>query len=197
MLNDHDESWLTELDDLEPANEESGLDDEHDTRSRGLRGRRPLKHIINDLRKGKLETTQLFGKDYDRRRLAEEQRLRESKNEKSREKRQLERDVQEPEKPIEEEFRRRLKALHLAVKYRRGDKLLEQLVGREKEIAVFWKATALVRFRLGRKPTDREVGTLFCELQGDAKPLNKDQARSKRLLIQALEQKSMIWKGGA
>ncbi|CAO4136341.1 hypothetical protein [Methylorubrum extorquens] len=162
-------------------------DAEYEPKSKGTE---PLKHIVASIRHAKQPAVRLFVTEYYERLERHKRRKQEIRNEIAREQRAAKRAA--PAQRIEAEGRERLKALKLAVRNRRGDKLLEQLVCREEELAEFWVAMKLAALETyPRAPTDAEVGALF-ESRRD-KPCNKNQARARRKLVAALEQHRWVW----
>lgn len=157
----------------------------------GKNNRTPLKQIIPLLRKGKTEAARIFVEDYERKLEITKKRQDEGKAKAKREQRK--RAKNDPVNAIEKEAEKRLKSLHVAIKYRRGDKQLEQLVGREKEITEFWKAMKLAELKLGRQPKDSEIAETFAAIQGEPGSSNKDKARTRRKLIAELENKPLVW----
>lgn len=153
-------------------------------------GTRPLKQIVASLRHAKHPAVRLFATEYYARLAKRDRRNKEHRNEIAREKRAAKR--AEPAQLVEAEGRQRLKVLELAVRARRGDKLLEQLVCREEELTGFWVAIRLAALKSHpRSPTDAEVGALF---EGRMrKPCNKNQARTRRKLVAALEKHRWVW----
>lgn len=95
---------------------------------------------------------------------------------------------------IAQEAGRRLKALIRAVKCRYGDKFLEQLVGREEELTLFWQSMRLAAMQTaGRAPSDQEIATKFSELS--SKTYTRHQARARRGIVEKLQQRAGIWLG--
>ncbi|GJE53918.1 hypothetical protein [Methylobacterium thuringiense] len=151
---------------------------------------KPLKQIISFLRTGKHQGSLMFVASYDRWLQRQKAIRRETENERARELRAAKRVA--PQTAIEAEGRTRLKALDRAIKYRRGDKLLEQLVGRSDELTNFWIASALAALNAKLSvATDAERAAEFSQLTG--KPCNKDQARSRRKIIERLDEHPGVW----
>ncbi|MCP1535698.1 hypothetical protein [Methylorubrum extorquens] len=99
-----------------------------------------------------------------------------------------------PEHEIAQEAGRRLKALIRAVKWRYGDKFLEQLAGREEELTLFWQSMRLAALQTsGRAPSDHEIATKFSELS--RKTYTRHQARARRGIVEKLQQRAGIWLG--
>jgi hypothetical protein len=150
----------------------------------------PFKHIIASLRHAKHPAVRLFATEYYERLASSERRKQDIRNEIARERRAAKRGA--PARRIEAEGQERLKALRLAVRGRRGDKLLEQLVCREEELAEFWVTMKLAALKTHpRGPTDAEVGALFESRRN--MPCNKHQARTRRKLVVALEKHRWVW----
>ncbi|CAO4165091.1 hypothetical protein [Methylorubrum extorquens] len=162
-------------------------DTEYEPESKGAK---PFKHIVASLRHAKQPAVRLFVTEYYERLERHKRRKQEIRSEIAREQRAAKRAA--PAQRIEAEGRERLKALKLAVRNRRGDKLLEQLVCREEELAEFWVAMKLAALESHpRAPTDAEVGALFKSRRGVL--CNKNQARTRRKLVAALEQHRWVW----
>ena len=174
-------------DELSEAGECVPLDDGSDAGRRPKN--QPLKQLIGSLRRSTRPCIQIYVADYDRDIRKKELRRRALENEERKAARAAKRDA--PAHAIEEEGRRRLRLLELALRYQRGDKLLEQLVGRAEELTDFWVASKLAALAspLGRA-SDRDVGEHFSRRAG--KPCNKDQARTRRKLVDQLELRR-IW----
>src|SRR5258705_139335 len=62
----------------------------------------------------------------------------------------------------------RLDVLRAAVRRARGDKRLEQLVGREGHLAIFWQAREQARHQYGAAASDAQIAAIYCSLSGDA-----------------------------
>lgn len=157
----------------------------------GSENRTPNKQLIERLRGAKHPSVQLYVLSYDKKRADQEKRARDAAVEKRRAARAAERAA--PLTRVEKEAEKRLQRLILATRTVRGDSLLAQLSGREREITVFWKAMQLARLELGRRPTDAEVGLLFAQLQVQPGTCNKDQARTRRLVVAKLETRPAVW----
>jgi hypothetical protein len=152
--------------------------------------RKPLKHIISKLRAGRHPATIKFVANYDRALQRGKELRKETEREIKREK-QIAKQAA-PATAIETERRLRLSMLERATKYRRGDKLLEQLLGREKEFSLFWAAAKLAALEIrSRAPTDNEVAIAFTKLTGE--PCTKDQARGKRKIVSKLNEHPGVW----
>lgn len=152
--------------------------------------RKPLKHIISNLRAGRHPATIKFVANYDRAMQRSKERRKEIEREISREKQIAKKAA--PATAIENERRRRLSMLERATKHRRGDKLLEQLLGREKEFSLFWATAKLAALEIrSRAPTDNELAIAFTKLTGE--PCTKDQARGKRKIVSKLNEHPGVW----
>jgi hypothetical protein len=184
-----DKDFLRGLDSGYEVQPDIGNEEDLDARPR--KSRTPLKQIIPRLREGRTEAARIFVEDYERALEKEKKRQEERKAEEKRVERK--RAKEDPAKAIDKQAEKRLKALKVAVKYRRGDKQLEQLVGREQEITEFWKAMKLAELKLGRPPKDSEIAETFASLRGEPGSSNKDKARTRRKLIAELENKPLVW----
>lgn len=152
--------------------------------------RRPLKQVVRGL-KGSLPETRLWKEKLERQWELEAKLARKRKVEAERERRAAIRRA--PETEIERQAKKRRKLLELAVRTIRGSKRLEQLHGREQELATFWQAGKLAELRLGRSPSDAEWGAQFVALRGEGFECTKHQARSLRRLAGWLETDPMVW----
>ncbi len=151
---------------------------------------KPLKHIIPKLRNGKHPGTIKFVAAYDRNLQRSKELRKEIQREIRHEKRIAEQAA--PATAIETDRRRRLSMLARATKHRGGDKLLEQLLGREKELSLFWAAAKLAALEVrSRAPTDKEVAIAFTKLTGE--PCTKDQARGRRKILAKLNELPGVW----
>ncbi|WP_133122914.1 hypothetical protein [Zhengella mangrovi] len=99
-------------------------------------------------------------------------------------------DKSDPRVAINVEAERRHKRLTLRQRAYGKGKRMEQLVGRETEIVTFWKAIQIARME-NPKATDRDIATQYENMTGIS--LTKDQARSKRLLVERLEAPGEAW----
>jgi hypothetical protein len=108
--------------------------------------------------------------------------------------RQLEREEARiaPERKIAEAAAARLKLLQRATKFMRTDRQFQQLRGREPEFTDFWRAMKLAALRHGRPGSDAEIATVFEEITGGA--CSRHQARTRRLVVQRLEERDLVWK---
>ena len=86
----------------------------------------------------------------------------------------------------------RLDALLVAVGRIRGDKRIEQLLGRESDLAMFWQAQEHARHRHGAAVSDAQVAAIYCGLSGDD-GFNRHKARSRRSVVQYLERSGGPW----
>jgi hypothetical protein len=129
--------------------------------------------------------------EYYRKLAGAQERARQRQEELRREKRLAAKEA--PGRQIEEVAAERLRWLERATKRPRGDKLLEQIMGREEEITLFWKAIELARLSLKRDPTDAEVAAQFVQLPGAPATFTRHQARSRRKLIDRLNKKELVW----
>jgi hypothetical protein len=87
---------------------------------------------------------------------------------------------------------RRLVLLKDAVQRPKGDKRLEQLVGREDDFATFWQAQELARHQHGLVTSDAQVAKVYRSLGADP-DFNRHKARSRRRVVQFLEQPGKPW----
>lgn len=145
--------------------------------------RMPEKQIVAQLRHAKSPTAQLYVAEYDRKLLKREQRRRAAENENRKVARARLR--AEPRRRIEEEAKHRLRALERAIRYRHGDKFLEQLSGRAGEIIEFWKALQLATLGSGKRASDQSIADEFNKTSTEK--ISRHQARSRRKLIEKLE----------
>lgn len=158
--------------------------------AQGKRAREPYKQTMERLRNAKVLAVRFVVDDYFRRLELRRARQQQARNARAKERRAAERNA--PAMAIEAEGQLRLKSLQLALRARRGDKALEQLVGREEELAHFWVAMKLVALEThARSPTNAEIGALFESRTG--MPCNKNQARTRRKLVAALEKRDWVW----
>lgn len=152
--------------------------------------RQPLKQKIDRLRQSTRPSIQIFVADYDRDLIKKKARRRALENEERMARRAAKRAA--PSRAIEHEGRKRLRFLELALKYQRGDKLLEQLAGRAKDLTDFWMASKLAALEISSgTPSDRVIAEHFTKLSGTL--CNKDQARTRRNIIEKLELHSQVW----
>jgi hypothetical protein len=86
----------------------------------------------------------------------------------------------------------RLDILQEAVRRARGDKRLEQLQGREGDLAMFWQSLGQARHQHGAAASDAQVAAIYCGLSGDA-GFNRHKARSRRSIVQYLERSGGPW----
>lgn len=151
--------------------------------------RMPEKQIVAHLRNATTPIACLYIADYDRKFRKREQRRRIAENEGRKAERARLR--AEPRRKIEEEGKHRLRILVRAIKYRRGDKLLEQLVGRESELVNFWIAMQLAAKQKGSVRSDQLIADTFAGLANAA--CSRHQARSRRKLVEQLERHPGVW----
>jgi hypothetical protein len=88
----------------------------------------------------------------------------------------------------------RLALLKEAVQRPKGDKRLEQLVGREDDFATFWQARELARHQHGVAASDEQVANVYRGLSADS-DFNRHKARSRRRIVRFLEEPGMPWDG--
>jgi hypothetical protein len=93
---------------------------------------------------------------------------------------------------IDKEHQRRLKALLRATASRRTGKRLEQLRGREVDVAFAWKARAYAVIRRAEGTSDADVASVFVSMR-PGQSYSRHQARSDRKLIQKLESDARVW----
>lgn len=93
---------------------------------------------------------------------------------------------------IAKDHMRRLRALGRPERHKWEDKRLEQLRGREEEIALFWKSLALAHLKHGPNVSDAKVAEGFRALSGTP-VFTRHQARSRRRLIAELERPGGVW----
>jgi hypothetical protein len=86
----------------------------------------------------------------------------------------------------------RLASLKAAVQRPKGDKRLEQLVGREDDFATFWQARELARHRYGLATSDAQVANVYRGLSADPN-FNRHKARSRHRIVRFLEEPGMPW----
>jgi len=99
-----------------------------------------------------------------------------------------------PEDLLEAEYLRRLRALRRALQHKWPDKRLEQLRGREAEIALFWKARQLALLKYGSRVSDAKVAEEFRSLPAAPSSFTRHQTRSLRKLVEKLERPGGVWK---
>lgn len=178
---------------LREVGEEAEVDQELTRRLERLSAElasKPLKQIIPILRRGKHPGAIRFVENYDRQLRRQREISRQVKKELEREKKAAEQAA--PETAVKTERSKRLAALERATKYRRGDKLIEQLLGREEELSIFWAAGKLAALEVqSRAPSDKEIAIVFKRLSG--KPCSRHQARSKRQIVERLNQHPGVW----
>jgi hypothetical protein len=95
---------------------------------------------------------------------------------------------------IAEAKKHRLALLRGAVQRPKGNKRLEQLVGREDDFATFWQAQELARHQHGEVASDAQVAKIYRSLSADP-GFNRHKARSRRRIVQSLEGPGMPWNG--
>lgn len=93
---------------------------------------------------------------------------------------------------VEDAKKRRLALLKAAVLRPKGDKRLEQLIGREDDFATFWQAQELARHEHGLVTSDAQVAKVYRSLSADP-DFNRHKARSRRRVVQFLEQPGKPW----
>jgi hypothetical protein len=86
----------------------------------------------------------------------------------------------------------RLALLTAAVQRPKGDKRLEQLVGREEDLATFWQARELARHQHGSATSDAQVANVYRGLSADP-DFNRHKARSRHRIVRFLEEPGMPW----
>ena len=86
----------------------------------------------------------------------------------------------------------RLRLLQSAVLRPKGDKRIQQLVGREEEIAAFWQASELALRQFGAKTSDAQIAGFYRRLTGNI-AFNRHQSRSRRAIIRHLEKNGGPW----
>jgi hypothetical protein len=95
---------------------------------------------------------------------------------------------------ITEAKKHRLALLKGAVQRPKGDKRLEQLVGREDDLATFWQARELAQHQHGEAASDAQVAKVYRDLSADP-DFSRHKARSRRHIVQSLEETGMPWNG--
>jgi hypothetical protein len=98
----------------------------------------------------------------------------------------------DPHDLIEQEYRARLEKLRTCIARRQPDKRLEQLRGREEEVALVGKAMKLATLEHGARTSDAKIAATFAGLPG-GRPYTRHQACTTRLLIEKLEAPGAIW----
>jgi hypothetical protein len=86
----------------------------------------------------------------------------------------------------------RLALLTEAVQRPKGDKRLEQLVGRKEDLATFWQARELARHQHGLATSDAQVANVYRGLSADP-DFNRHKARSRHRIVRFLEGPGMPW----
>lgn len=100
--------------------------------------------------------------------------------------------MSDPVTMIDKECELRLRALKWAVTNTRGDKQVEQLRGREPDIALAWKARARAVLGHGEGASDAQVARMLVRLC-PLRTYTRHHARTDRLLMQKLEKKVHVW----
>lgn len=92
---------------------------------------------------------------------------------------------------IDPELIRRLRQLKFAASYPYGNKVCEQLRGREAELVSFWRLRQLLEHNFGYPPSDYQAAGWFQYILD--RPCSREQARRRRKLIERLEAMPEVW----